>query len=118
MVAFAEFLGRDQSTCTRGVACICKKGDKKQVSPEKMVNDSQWTAIDYANPETFPDENRVCLVAWSYDSGHPMRNKMYEFNDAGDDMRMWGLADDGDVMDWDGIDENPTHWMYVPEYQP
>ena len=25
MVACAEFLGRDQSTCTRGISCVCKR---------------------------------------------------------------------------------------------
>ena len=77
-----------------------------------------WTRIDYSDPSTFPDENRPCLVAWEWDAGHPDRNRLYELNDAGDDMRLWEITDDGDIKDWDGIDENPTHWMYVPEYQP
>ena len=40
------------------------------------------------------------------------------FNDVGDDMRLWQNAIGDEVHDWDGTPENPTHWMYAPEYQP
>ena len=78
---------------------------------------SPWTKLDN-NPETFPEENHPCLVAWDCHSEHPARHAMYQFNDVGDDMRLWCEVISGDIMDWDGIEENPTHWIYAPELRP
>lgn len=79
---------------------------------------SPWAKLDYNNPETFPEENHPCLVAWDCHPEHPARHAMYQFNDVGDDMRLWREAISGDIMDWDGTEENPTHWMYAPELRP
>ena len=38
MVACAEFLGRDQSTCTRGIGCVCKRESEAAKSiPMKLI---------------------------------------------------------------------------------
>lgn len=79
---------------------------------------SAWTEIDYDDPSTYPEENRPCIVAWENHPEHPDRYAMHVFNDVGDDMRLWQNAIGDEVHDWDGTLENPTHWMYAPEYQP
>jgi hypothetical protein len=92
--------------------------EERNAAYAQLESMPRWTAIDYANHETFPDENRNCLVAWTWDDGtHPDRAAMYQFNDCGDCMMLWGNAVTGDVMDWDGIWANPTHWMYAPEFK-
>lgn len=79
---------------------------------------SAWTEIDYNDPSTYPEENRPCIVAWAEHPEHPDRHAMHVFNDVGDDIRLWQNAIGDEVHDWDGTLENPTHWMYAPEYQP
>ena len=79
---------------------------------------SQWNQIDYNDPSTYPEENRPCIVAWAEHPEHPDRHAMHVFNDVGDDIRLWQNAIGDEVHDWDGTDENPTHWRYAPEYQP
>ena len=79
---------------------------------------SQWNQIDYSDPSTYPSEHRPCIVAWENHPDHPDRHAMHVFNDVGDDMRLWQNAIGDEVHDWDGTDENPTHWRYAPEYQP
>ena len=87
----------------------------KHVS-ENNVN--QWVKIDYTDETTWPDENYPCLVAWGHIPFHSERWALYEFNDVGDDVRLWQNAIQDEVQDWDGKEENPTHWMYAPEYKP
>ena len=79
---------------------------------------SAWTEIDYHDPSTYPDENRPCIIAWENHHEHPDRHAMHVFNDVGDDTRLWQNAIGDEVHDWDGVEENPTHWRYAPEYQP
>jgi len=85
---------------------------------ERLQELSAWNHIDYADPSTCPDENRPCIVAWELHPEHPDRHAMHVFNDVGDNMRLWQNAIADEVHDWDGTIENPTHWMYAPEYQP
>jgi hypothetical protein len=113
IISAMRILARDIQT-DDGVAnaAISEAADRlEELSP-------QWTRIDYDDSDTYPDENRPCIVAWEFHSDHPERNAMYQFNDVGDDMRLWGEEISGDIMDWDGTEENPTHWMYAPELRP
>ena len=104
-------------------ACLSEAAERLEelsilVDQYKIMASSQWTRIDYANLATYPEENRPCIVAWENHPEHPDRHAMHVFNDVGDDMRLWQNAIGDEVHDWDGTLENPTHWMYAPEYQP
>ena len=90
----------------------------KSAGAERLQEASVWNHINYDDPDTYPEENRPCIVAWAEHPEHPDRHAMHVFNDVGDDMRLWQNAIGDEVHDWDGADENPTHWMYAPEYQP
>ena len=94
---------------------LVAKAALKHVS-ENSTN--PWVKIDYTDETTWPDENRPCLVAWEHIPSHSERWALYEFNDVGDDVRLWQNAIQDEVQDWDGKEENPTHWMYAPEYKP
>ena len=90
----------------------------KSAGEERLQELSAWKRIDYHDPSTYPEENRPCIVAWENHPEHPDRYAMHVFNDVGDDVRLWQNAIGDEVHDWDGTLENPTHWMYAPEYQP
>ena len=51
MTICAEFAGRDKSTCTRGIACVCKK---ESVS----IDDER---VDYG----WPDDFKVFAAGWN-----------------------------------------------------
>ena len=114
LISAMRILARDIQT-DDGVAnaAISEAADRLQHLHD--TSKSPWTKLDYSNPATYPEENHPCLVAWDCHPEHPARHAMYRFNDVGDDMRLWGEAISGDIMDWDGAEENPTHWMYAPE---
>ena len=90
----------------------------KAAGAERLQELSAWNHINYNDPSTYPEENRPCIVAWENHPDHPDRHAMHVFNDVGDDIRLWQNAIGDEVHDWDGTLENPTHWMYAPEYQP
>lgn len=104
-------------------ACLSEAAERLEelsilVDQYKIMASSQWVRIDYDDSDTWPDENRPCIVAWAEHPEHPDRHAMHVFNDVGDDIRLWQNAIGDEVHDWDGTDENPTHWRYAPEYQP
>ena len=109
LISAMRILARDIQTADGvAIAAILEAADRLEELHDTCG--SPWTKLDYNNPETFPDANRPCLVAWDWDSGHPDRKRLYEFNDG-----MWEISNDCDIMGWGGAEENPTHWMYAPE---
>ncbi len=95
---------------------VCTLIDLKRV----MRGDfSPWTKIDYANPSTYPDENRPCIVAWENHPEHPERHAMHMIiADFDTDALVWADCSTGESNGWWLDEHRPTHWMYALEYQP
>ena len=122
IIAALRILARDIETDDGVVnACLSEAAERLEelfADAVKAGMGNKWMRIDYDDSDTYPEENRPCIVAWENHPDHPERHAMHVFNDVGDDMRLWQNVLNDEAHDWDGVDENPTHWMYAPEYQP
>ena len=104
-------------------ACLSEAAERLQelsmlVDLYKVMASSQWTRIDYANLETYPETGKHCLVAWDgieHDTGNALHMIIAEFDT---DALVWADCSTGESNGWWRDADRPTHWMYAPEYQP
>lgn len=67
MTICAEFAGRDKSTCTRGIACVCKKeSEKTKNTIRRAWADYCGLSIDDERVDYgWPDDFKVFAAGWN-----------------------------------------------------